>query len=656
MLVEVDDDGRAVRVKGDSANPFTHGGLCVKVAHYERRTYHTDRLLHPMKRVGQKGEGKFERISWNEALDTIASRLKSIADEDPESILPYSYAGTMGLLQGSSMDRRFFHRLGASLLDRTICSSAGMYGMRYTVGASVGTNPETVDQAKYILIWGSNIITSNIHLWRYILKARSSGARIVTIDPLRTKTGEQSDEHIAIMPGTDGALALGMMHIIVRDGLQDQDYIDRYTLGFDKLKARLQEYPPSRVSEITGVAESTIERITHEYAANSPAFIRVNYGLQRHAGGGMAVRNIFCLPGLVGSWRYPGGGAVLSTSGFFKYNYAALERPDLIRGNPRTINMSCLGNALMDTEPPVRAIVVYNSNPAAVAPNQQRVLAGFKRPDLFTVVLEHFQTDTADYADILLPATTQLEHIDLHRSYGHTYSMLNTPAIAPLGESKPNTEIFRLLADRMGFDEPCFKDSDEDMVEQALQGLKGVTLEGLREKGWVSLEIGDSPFANGNFPTPSGKCEFYSERLKDLDPLPTYIPPREDRLSNPILARQFPLALISPPAHHFLNSTFVNLFAGKEIEPTLEIHPVDAQPRNIPDGLPVEVFNNRGSFLAKALVTDRTRPGVLSAPSIWWNKLVRGGRNANSTTSEAITDIGGGATFYDNLVDVRLAD
>jgi anaerobic selenocysteine-containing dehydrogenase len=438
--------------------------------------------------------------------------------------------------------------------------------------------------------------------------------------------------------------------------LQDQDYIEKYTLGFDKLKSRLQEYPPSRVSEITGIAASTIERITHEYAANSPAFIRVNYGLQRHAGGGMAVRNIFCLPGLVGSWRHPGGGAVLSTSGFFKYNFAALERPDLIRGNPRTINMSCLGNALMDTEPPIRAIIVYNSNPAAVAPNQQHVLAGFKRPDLFTVVLEHFQTDTADYADVLLPATTQLEHLDVHRSYGHTYSMLNTPAIAALGESKPNTEIFRQLAQRMGFDEPCFKDSDEELVQQALHGVKGVTFEELQEKGWISLGIGDAPFANGNFPTPSGKCEFFSERLKDLDPLPTYIPPREDRLSNPDLARQFPLALISPPAHHFLNSTFVNLFAGKEIEPTLEIHPVDAASRTISDGLPVEVFNNRGSFLAKAVITDRTRPGVLAAPSIWWNKLVPGGRNANSTTSEEITDLGGGATFYDNLVDVRLAD
>ncbi len=656
MLVELDASGRAVRVKGDPENPYTHGGLCVKVAHYEKRTYHKDRLLYPMKRAGRKGKGKFERISWDEALETITARLKAITEQNPQSILPYSYAGTMGLLQGGSMDRRFFHRLGASLLDRTICSTAGMFGMRYTVGASVGTNPETVDQAKYILIWGSNIITSNIHLWRYMLKARSRGAKIVTIDPLRTRTGDQSDEHIPIMPGTDGALALGMMHVIIRDGLQDQDYIDRHTIGFDALKQRVEEYPPSRVSEITGVSETTIERITREYATHSPGFIRVNYGLQRHAGGGMAVRNIFCLPALIGAWRYPGGGAVLSTSGFFKYNYAALERPDLIQGRPRTINMSRLGEALTNANPPVRAIVVYNTNPGAIAPNQQRVLEGFKRDDLFTVVLEHFQTDSADYADVLLPATTQLEHLDIHRAYGHTYAMLNTPAIRPLGESKPNTEIFRLLAKHMGFDDRCFQDSDEDLVRQALTGVSGVTLDELRRKGWVSLRIGDAPFAEGNFPTPSGKCEFYSERLKDLDPLPTYIPPREDRLSNPALAQEFPLVLISPPAHHFLNSTFVNLFQEKELGPTLEIHATDAAARHIADGSSVQIFNNRGSFLARAVVTDRTRSGVVCAPSIWWNKLVPGGRNANSTTSEEVTDLGGGATFYDNLVDVRLAD
>jgi len=657
MLVEVDEQGRAVRVKGDPSHSYTHGGLCVKVAHYEKRTYHPDRLLYPMKRAGNKGEGKFERISWDEALDTVAAKLKDIAGENPESILPYSYAGTMGLLQCSSMDRRFFHRIGASLLDRTICSTAGMFGMRYTVGASVGTNPETVDEAKYILIWGSNIITSNIHLWRYMLKARSRGAKIVTIDPLKTRTGQQSDEHIPIMPGTDGALALAMMHIIIRDCLQDQDYIERYTLGFDQLKSRVAEYPPARVSEITGISEATIERITHEYATTPPAFIRVNYGLQRHGGGAMAVRNIFCLPALIGAWRYPGGGAVLSTSGFFKFNSAALERHDLVRGTPRTINMSQLGQALTEADPPVRALIVYNSNPGAVAPNQHRVVSGLKREDLFTVVLEHFQTDTADYADILLPATTQLEHLDIHRSYGHTYAMLNTPAIEPLGESKPNTEIFRLLAARMGFDDPCFKNSDEDLVRQALDGSNAnITLEGLQAQGWASLEVGDAPFAEGRFPTPSGKCEFYSERLKDLDPLPTYIPPREDRLSNPALAKKFPLVLISPPAHHFLNSTFVNLFHEKEVGPTLEIHPTDAQTRKIEHGAPVEIFNTRGSFLAKAVITDRTRPGVVSAPSVWWSKLVPGGRNANNTTSEELTDLGGGATFYDNLVEVRLAD
>ena len=653
MLVDVDDQGRAVRVKGDPAHPFTHGGLCVKVAHYEERTYHKDRLLFPMKRAGTKGRGQFERISWNEALDTVAGRLGSIARENPESILPYSYAGTMGLLQGQSMDRRFFHRLGASLLDRTICSSAGMFGMRYTVGASIGTNPETVDRARYILIWGSNIITSNIHLWRYILRARAAGARVVTIDPLRTRTAEQSDEHIAIMPGTDGALALGMMHIILRDRLQDQDYIDNYTIGFTALAERVKEYPPDKVAEITGIPADTIERITHEYASNSPAFIRVNYGLQRHKGGGMAVRTIFCLPALVGAWRHPGGGALLSTSGFFPFNYSVLERPDLIQASPRTINMNQLGTVLAKAEPPVQALVVYNSNPAAVAPDQQAVLRGLRREDLFTVVLEHFQTDTADYADIVLPATTQLEHLDVHRAYGHTYVMLNNRAIEPLGECKANTEIFRLLAERMGFADPCFKDSDEDLVDQIVATLPGLRMEELKDKGWASLTIGDAPFAQGGFRTPSGKCELYSERLRDLDPVPTYVPPVEDRLSNPALALRFPLALISPPAHHFLNSTFVNVFADKEPGPTLEIHPDDAVGRGIETGMPVRIFNDRGDFMAKAVVTSRVRPGVVSAPSVWWSKLVPGGRNANSTTSQELTDIGGGATFYDNLVDVK---
>jgi anaerobic selenocysteine-containing dehydrogenase len=660
MLVDVDDNGRAVRVRGNAAHPFTHGGLCVKVAHYEKRTYHPDRLKYPMKRVGPKGSGRFERISWDEALDTVAGRLKAIAKDDPQSILPYSYAGTMGLLNGSSMDLRFFHSIGASLLDRTICATAGMFGMRYTVGASVGTNPETVDQAKFILIWGSNIITSNIHLWRYILRARANGARIVTIDPLRTKTAEQSDEHIPIMPGTDGALALGLMHVIVRDGLQDQDYIDRHTIGYGDLSKRVQEYPPSRVSEITGIPVETIERIAHEYAKAQPSFIRLNYGLQRHAGGGMAVRTIFCMPALVGAWRHPGGGALLSSGGFYVLhgmNLNALGRTDLIQGRPRTINMSRLGDALTKADPPVRALVVYNSNPAAVAPNQQHVLSGLRREDLFTVVLEHFQTDTADYADILLPATTQLEHFDIHKSYGHTYVMLNTAAIAPLAEAKPNTEIFRLIAARMGLTEPALRDSDETMARQVLQGT-GISLEDLREKGWVRLPVTDAPFANGGFPTPSGKCEIYSERMETiehLDPVPTYTPPREDRLSNRALAKQFPLALISPPAHHFLNSTFVNIFDEEEACPTLEIHPEDAAPRHIMDGVPVQIFNRRGDFVAKAVVTDRVRSGVVSAPSIWWNKLSPGGRNVNSTTSEEVTDIGGGATFYDNLVEVRLA-
>lgn len=652
MLVEVNAEGRAVRVLGDPQHSFTHGGLCVKVAHYEQRTYHKDRLLYPMKRIGPKGAGAFERISWDEALDLAAQRLTAIARDNPESILPYSYAGTMGLLQGSSMDRRFFHALGASLLDRTICATAGMFGMRYTVGASVGTPPETVDRAKLILVWGSNMITSNLHLWRLVLKAKSQGARIVAIDPLRTRTAEHCDEHIAIIPGTDGALALAMMHVILREGLEDRDYLERHTIGFPELRQRVLEYPPDRVATITGIPEGTIERLAREYATTSPSFIRLNYGMQRHRGGGMAVRAVFCLPALTGAWRHPGGGVLLSTSGFYPLKFAALERPDLIQGQPRTINMSQLGEALTAAQPPVRALVVYNSNPAAVAPNQQRVLQGLKREDLFTVVLEHFQTDTADWADLLLPATTQLEHFDIHKSYGHTFVQINERAVEPLGECKPNTEIFRLLAARIGLQEPALKDTDEAMARQALEGT-GISLDTLREQGWVRLPVPDAPYAHGGFPTASGKCELLSERLSEIDTLPTYIPPIENALANPQLSQRFPLALISPPAHHFLNSTFVNLFDEKEVGPTLEIHPADAIARKIATGEAVRIFNDRGDFLARAVVTDRTREGVVSAPSVWWNKLVPGRRNANSTTSEVVTDLGGGATFYDNLVEVE---
>jgi anaerobic selenocysteine-containing dehydrogenase len=656
------ENGVAVEVKGGDM-PFTAGTLCTKVAKYLDRTYSPERVLHPLKRVGRKGEGRFERISWDEALDTIAARFRAIAAEDPQQILPLSYAGNMGLINYAGMDRRFFHRLGASLLDRTLCSSAGKAGIRITLGASVGTNVEHATDARLIVIWGSNPIVSNLHFWTRCQEAKRRGAKLVIIDPRRNETAEKCHQHIALLPGTDGALALALMHVIIEERLFDRDYVEQHTLGFDRLAERVKAWTPERAADVCGITAGEIVALAREYAAAKPALIRLNYGMQRCHGGGMAARAVACLPALVGAWRQPAGGVVLSTAGFYGMNHQALERPDLIQGTPRTINQSALGDALTSAEPPVKAVLVYNNNPVAVCPDSRKVIAGFAREDLFCVVHDLFLTDTADYADIVLPATSQLEHHDIHQSYGHLYVLASQPAIAPVGESKPNAEVFRLLAKRMGFTEPCFDDTDEDICRQALESpspsLAGIDWDGLKAAGWKRLSVPDAPFANGGFPTPSGKCEFYSEFAagQGLDPLPTYVPPYEGPTSNPALARRFPLAFISPPNRHFLNSSFANLeFARKEAgEPALEMHPDDAGPRGIAEGTLVRILNDRGSFTARARLNGRARAGVVMAPSVWWKKLSPDGRNANEVTSQAIADLGGAATYYDCLVDVTAA-
>jgi anaerobic selenocysteine-containing dehydrogenase len=662
-------DGRAIKVEGDPGHPTTRGVLCTKVARYLERTYSDKRLLHPLRRVGVKGEGRFERIGWDEALDTIASRFREIADstDGPQAILPYSYAGTMGLLQYGSMDRRFFNKLGASLLDRTICATAGKAGYAATIGASIGTDLEQFENARLILIWGSNPVVSNLHLWSRVQEAKRRGAKLIAIDPYRSQTAEKCHEHLALMPGTDAALALGIMHVLIAEDLIDRDYIDRYTLGFDALVQRVRDYPPSRIAALTGLREAQIIALARDYGTIEPAVIRLNYGMQRHAGGGMAIRTVACLPALVGAWRHAAGGALLSSSGTYPINTAALERPELSWNSPRTINMSTIGDALLEADdPPIRALFVYNSNPVAVAPDSGKVVAGFAREDLFCVVHDVFLTDTADYADIVLPATTQLEHLDVHSSYGHLYALANNPAIAPLGEAKPNTEVFRLLAARMGFDEPCFAESDESMAANAFVAshprMAGIDWQTLKKQGWHRLNVPApyAPFALGNFPTPSGKCEFYSESLRrqGLDPLPTYTPPRESAVSDPALARRFPLAMLSPPARNALNSSFgaLPVFLETEKTPGLDIDAEDAAARGIGDGDKVRVYNDRGSFVVTARITDRTRPGVVVAPSIWWRKLSPDGTNANMVTGQALTDMGRAATFYDVLVEVARVD
>jgi anaerobic selenocysteine-containing dehydrogenase len=668
MLVTV-ENGRAVAVAGDPHHPVTRGTLCTKVANYHDRTHSPDRLQTPLRRVGPKGAGQFEPITWVQALDEIADRFKGIMDspDGPEAILPYSYCGTMGLVQSESMDRRFFHRLGASQLDRTICATAGAEGYTATMGNRIGTDTERFNDARLILLWGTNTITSNVHLWPFILEAKKRGARLIAIDPRRTRTADQCHEHIALLPGTDAALALGLMNVIFAEGLEDRDYLDRYTEGADQLRERAAEYPPERVAAICGISRDEIVRLARLYATTRPAVIRINYGLQRHAGGGMAVRTITCLPAIVGAWRDAAGGVQLSTGGTFPMNFAALQRPDLMPApRPRVVNMSALGDALTKTDdPPVKALYVYNSNPAAVAPDQSKVLRGLAREDLFTVVHELFMTDTADYADIVLPATSQLEQFDLHKAYGHLYLVVNEPAIAPLYESKCNTEVFRLLAERMGFSETCLFDSDEEIARQALDHdhpyLQGITLEAIRDKGWMRLNVPEvfAPFAEGNFPTPSGKCRLYSAELgaAGFDPLPTFTPPRESVQSAPALADKFPLALISPAAHAFLNSSFANLSKQlrQELRPFVEINPADAAARAIADGQLVRVFNDRGACELSAVVTERARPGVVVSPSVWWNKFSPGHVNINQLSSQDLTDFGGGATFYDALVEIEPA-
>ena len=668
MLVTV-ENGRAIEIRGDPAHPPTAGKLCTKVARYLDRTYSPDRLLHPMRRVGRKGEGRFARITWDEALDEVAARFEAItaSDDGPQAIVPYSYCGTMGLVQGSSMDRRFFHRLGASLLDRTICATAGKVGWTSVIGASIGMDGEQFENSRLILIWGSNPIASNLHVWKRIQEAKRRGARLIAIDPYRSATAERCHEHIALLPGTDGALAFGVMHVLIAERLLDRDYIDRYTIGFDALAARAAEWTPQRVATACGIDADQVVRLARDYGTIKSAAIRLNYGMQRVHGGGNAVRAVACLPALVGAWRDPAGGALLSSSGTYPIDGAALERRDLIPSAPRTINMSAIGDALLEArDPPLRAIFVYNSNPLAVAPESTKVARGFARKDLFCVVHDVFQTDTADYADILLPATTQLEHTDIHSSYGHLYALANNPAIAPLGEALPNSEVFRRLAVRMGFDDPCFRDSDEEIAQQAFRWAdpraEGLDWATLKRVGWQRLNVPAvyAPFAEGNFPTPSRKCEFWSEKLasQGQDPLPAVVLPRESAATDPALAARHPLAFISPPARNFLNSSFANLpaFVAEEGTPRLEMHPGDARARGITTGDLVRIFNDRGAFTATARVTERARRGVVVAPSIWWRKFAPGGENANAVTSQALTDMGRAATFYDCLVEVAAID
>ncbi|MGA8154215.1 MAG: molybdopterin-dependent oxidoreductase [Terriglobales bacterium] len=699
VLITV-EDGRATKIQGDPAHPVTRGFLCAKVAKYLDRVYSPDRVLYPMKRVAPKGPtgvgtaalgrpggaqlgSAFERITWDQALDEIISRFqKIIASVGSEAILPYSYGGTLGTLNGASMDRRFFHRLGASQLERTICSSAGEAGLESVIGKKLGTEPEQFRHSRYIIAWAANIHGNNVHLWPFIAEARRQGAKLVVIDPYRTRTAACADWYLPINPGTDAALALGMMHVIIREELHDADYVERYTIGFNQLRAKVLEYPPDRVAALTGISAPDIIKLAREYATTRPSVIRLNYGVQRSEGGGMATRAVTMLPCIIGSWKEVGGGLQLSTSGGYGLNQQALDRSDLMRkslGRPaRVVNMVELGKALNTLDdPPLQALFVYNSNPAAVCPNHNEVIRGLRRPDLFTVVHEQFFTDTTDYADILLPATTFFEHKDLQKAYGHYYLQMSDQAIEPLGECRSNVDLFRSLALRMGFQEECFQDSAEQMIDAALSSgnprLQGISRERLEREGHVRLNFGQEemrvsndagsdtpapflPFANGNFPTPSGKAELYSESVKalGLDPVVQFIPPSESRHGEQ--AKTFPLELLARKSDNFLNTSFSNLASVDEMEDEaglLELHPSDARARGIAQGDAVRVFNRRGDIVLKAKVNGAVQAGVVCA-RLRWAKLSAGGRNINVLTSQKLTDMGNSATFYSVLVEVEL--
>lgn len=644
-------DGRAVSVRGSREHPITQGFLCAKVNRYLERLEHPERLGTPMRRVGGKGPGRgsWEPASWTEALESIGARLTHIIDEcGAESILPYSYSGTLGLIQGGGMSERFFHRIGAANLERTICASAGKEGWASVYGPRLGPTPEDISSARLIMLWGTNTLTSNPHLWPFVLEARAAGARVLAIDPIRTRTARAADEHLAIYPGSDAALALSMMHVLFRDDLIDEAFIAERTVGVEQLRERvLAQWHPERAADITGLPSDRIEALAREYAEISPTFIRLNFGLQRHAGGASAVRAISILPALTGAWRHRGGGATLATSGFFSVDSGLLDGGRWYDAARRTVSMVRIGDALT-ADATTRALVVYNSNPAAVAPELGKVRRGLAREDLFTVVMEHFETDTAQYADWLLPATMQLEHWDLHDAYGHSYLTLNRPAVAPFAECLPNSEIFRRLAAVMGLTDPEFVESDEAMIRSVLTEEQW---ESLLDRGWFRMPA-DLPYAEGPIHTPSGRIQLVAPSLAGLgvDPVPDYVAPSE----RPTAESRYQLMLLSPPEHGFMNSTFVNIpaLAKKAGPTTVHLHPDDADARGLSEGQAVSVANDRGAFDALLTVTTDVIPGVAVSYGVRWARAAHDGRTVNDTTGGAFTDLGRGATFYDNAVEV----
>jgi anaerobic selenocysteine-containing dehydrogenase len=682
------EDGKAIAVRGNPDHPFTRGRLCVKVNNYEERVYSDKRLLYPLKRVGPKGSKQFQRISWDEAIETIAARWKSIiAEQGAQAILPYSYLGTQGIINGLNVGDPLFNKLGATVSERTFCDSGSCTAYMMTIGPTPGVDPESFVHSKYILLWACNTLGTNSHHWPFIEQAKKAGAKLVVIDPVRTRTARLADWHIPIRPGTDAALALAMIHVIIKENLVDRDYIDKHTIGYDELAERASTYTPEFAAQETGIPVEDIVKLAREYATTPPAVVRIGVAVERHAGGGQTVRAIACLPGLIGAWKHVGGGLLQLPIWAFPVKWEVLMRPDLQPEKMRVLNSWRLGPALtgeLDFDPPIKALFVYNANPMAMVTEQAKLEQGLEREDLFTVVSEHFLTDTAGYADIVLPATTQLEQKDIMFSWGHLYLSYNNPAIGPLGEAVSNTELFRRLAKGMGIEDPSFYRSDDEIIEASLDWtnpvLQGITLENVKAKGYARLTVPSAddwaPHREGNFPTPTGKCEFKStitgggnfvvplfrqgyngdQDGTPVDALPHYIPPNENPQTTPALAKRYPLSLITPKSHAFLNSNYGNLpaqtaQAGGE-EQAVFLHPDDAEQRGIVAGAPIRVFNDRGAFEAFATISPDVMPGVVMAPAGYWHRSNRKGATVHALTPPAYADLGRAPTFSDVLVQV----
>lgn len=657
-LVEV-RDGKALSMRGNPDHPMTRGHLCAKVNHYLDRVYNPDRVLYPLKRVGPKGTNAFERVSWDEALRDVASRWQKLMKEyGPSSILPYSSAGNQGLIQMSSLDRRLTNLMGFTQLERNICGEVAGIGLSATLGAGYGIDPEDIVHSRLVILWGTNTIVTNLHYWPLVLEAKKRGAKIVVIDPIRTRTAEQADWHIAPRPGSDAALALGIMHILVREGWIDRDYIEKYTTGFEQLKERLAEYPVDRVSSITNLSIEEIEALAKAYGTTRPTLIRPLLGLEHHHNGAMVYRNLACLPLLTGAWRDRGGG-LFRSSGALQYsllNYSSIVRPDLIQENGRTLNMRDLGIDLCSKElsPPIKSLLVYNVNPVVSIPNAGKIVEGLMREDLFTVVHDLFITETAKFADYIFPATSQIESLDLMPAWGHHYLALNRPAIAPQGEAVCNTEFFRRLARALGREEEFLYESDESLIRTALSKghpwLEGVSLESLWETGFVRMKNPEDwrPYANGGFPTPSGKALLWSDELIKInqDPLPAPGAIRSGAKDE--------LQLITGKTLHFLNSSYAHLdrHRKREGEMFIEVCAEDASARELADGDLVRVSNEKGELIASCRISDRVRSGVVWMPFGGYGDRDGTKKSVNLLTPEEPTDWGGGSGFYDAFVRV----